>query len=281
MMKRSETIGRWLFLWMLAASSAFAEVSGELETGAELRPFYFRAGAYLLNSSTLARVDGRGGVFGSRLDFEDDLGLDRRKETLLTGFRWRFRDRHFLEFEYFNLKRFGQKRIETEISFRDQVYPVGADLDSSFTTEVTRASYGYRIVRRDDWGLVATGGVHVTRLYARLDGLTFDNVDVPVRSREVASVTAPLPVFGLSGARRLGGKWILVARGQMFFLEVDDVKGAVTHVAAFVEHSTFRNVGFGFGYDWFDIDVDTTDTNWYGRVDVQFQGPMVFIQASF
>ena len=52
-------------------------------------------------------------------------------------------------------------------------------------------------------------------------------------------------------------------------------------MAAFVEHSTFRNVGFGFGYDWFNIDVDTTDTNWYGRVDVQFKGPMVFIQASF
>ena len=246
-----------------------------------MSPFYFRAGAYLLNSSTLARVDGRGGVFGSRLDFEDDLGLDSRKQTLLTGFRWRFNDRHFLDFEYFNLKRFGQKRIESEITFRDQVYPIGADLDSSFTTEVTRASYGYRIVRRDDWGLVVTGGVHVTRLHARLDGLTFDNANTPVRSREVASVTAPLPVFGLGGARRLGGKWILVARGQMFFLEVSDVKGAITHLAAYVEHATFQNVGFGFGYDWFDIDVDTTDTNWYGSVDVQFSGPMVFIQASF
>ena len=270
-----------LFLATLAPTSLFAEVSGDLESQAVLSPFYFRVGAYLLDSTTLARVDGREGNIGSRLDFEDDLGLDERKETLLTGFRWRFRDRHFLELEYFNLKRFGRKRIETEITFRDQVYPIGANLDSSFTTEVTRASYGYRVVRRDDWGLAVSGGVHVTRLNARLDGLVFDNVDPPFRSREVASVTAPLPVFGLSGARRLGDKWGLIARGQFFFLDVDDVKGKITHLAAYLEHNTFRNVGFGLGYDWFRIDVDTADTNWRGSVDVQFRGPMVFVQASF
>ena len=277
------TFHRWLvvLIILLVPTSLFAEVSGELESPAELSPFYFRVGAYILNSSTSARVDGREGNFGSRLDFEDDLGLDEEKETLLTGFRWRFRDRHFLEFEYFKLKRFGQKRIEAEITFRDEVFPVGANLDSSFTTEVTRASYGYRVVKRDNWGLAISGGVHVTRLNARLEGLVFDNVETPIGSRQVASVTAPLPVLGLSGARRLGEKWVLVAKGQVFFLEVDDVKGGITHGAAYLEHNTFRNVGFGVGYDWFDIDVDTTDTNWRGSADVQFKGPVIFIQASF
>jgi hypothetical protein len=264
-----------------AANAVLADISGELDTGAELRPLYVRAGTYLLDSSTQARVDGRGGNLGSLLDFEEDLNLDKRKPTLLAGVRWRFHERHFLEIEYFNLERSGLARIDTDIRFGDVVFPIGADVSSSFTTEVTRLGYSYRVVRRPDWGLALSAGIHVTRLRALIEELSFDNGGALQPMREIASVTAPLPVFGISGARRLGGKWVLAARAQWFFLEVDDFGGDITHAAAVVEHHTFRNVGFGFGYDWFDIDADTTDDFWRGRADIRFQGPMIFMQASF
>ena len=158
-----------------AANVAYADISGELDTGAELRPLYVRTGGYLLDSSTQAQVDGRQGNIGSRLDFEDDLNLEKRKPTLLAGVRWRFHDRHFLEVEYFNLKRSGQARLDAEIRFGDAVFPIGADVSSSFTTEVTRLGYSYRVVRRPDWGLAVSAGIHVTRLRALIDELTFDN----------------------------------------------------------------------------------------------------------
>jgi hypothetical protein len=267
---------------LLAATTvALGDVSGELDSGLELRPLYVRAGTYILDSFTQARVDGREGNIGSRLNFEDDLNLDKQKPTLLAGVRWRFHDRHFVEIDYFKLKRSGQARFDSEIRFGDVVFPIGADVSSSFTTEVTRLGYSYRVVRRPDWGLAVSAGIHVTRLLALIEGVTLDIGGTASPMREIASVTAPLPVFGISGARRLGEKWILVARGQWFFLEVDDVGGNITHAAAFVEHHTFRNVGFGIGYDWFDIDVDTTDDFWRGRADIRFKGPMVFVQASF
>lgn len=281
MAKKNIALAGLILLAAWAAIPAFAENGAGADSSRDMDRFNLRVGTYVLDSSTTARVDGSGGLIGTRLDFEDDLNLDEEKQTLLAAFRWRFRDRHFLELEYFHLKRFGRKRIEEEITFRDQVFPIGADLDSSFTTEVTRASYSYRVLRSDDWGLAISGGIHVTRLRARLEGLVFDNIDLPTRSREVAGVTAPLPVLGLSGAWRFGRKWSLVARGQVFFLEVDDVKGGITHASAYLEHSTFRNVGFGFGYDWFDIDVDTTDDGWSGNANVQFKGPILFVQASF
>jgi len=265
----------------VATDVALADISGELDTGTELRPFYVRFGTYLLDSSTQARVDGRGGNIGTRLDFESDLNIDRRKPALLAGARWRFRDRHFLEVEYFSLKRSGQARIDTEIRFGDATFPVGADVSSSFTTEVTRLGYSYRVVRRPEWGLAVSAGIHVTRLRAVIDGVAFDNGGALPSTQEIASVTAPLPVFGISGARRLSEKWALIARGQWFFLEVDDIGGQITHAAAFLEYSSSRNLGFGFGYDWFDIDADTTDDFWRGRADVRFKGPMIFIQASF
>jgi hypothetical protein len=270
-----------VILYFGGAASSLADISGALDSQAELSPFYLRVGTYVLDSSTIAEVDGLGGNLGSRLDFEDDLNLDERKNTLLAAARWRFRDRHFLEIEYFNLKRYGTKRIEEEIRFGETVFPITAQIDSSFTTEVTRLSYAYRVVRHPDWGLALSAGLHLTRLRTVLNGTFTDDVDAPVFTRELASVTAPLPVFGLSGARRLSEKWTFLARGQWFFLEVDDVAGAITHAAVHFEHSTFDNIGLGIGYDWFDIDVDLADALWRGTAEVRFKGPMIFLQGSF
>jgi hypothetical protein len=266
---------------LLSAQMCLGDDDFALDSAAEFSSFYLRVGTYLLDASTTARVDGSAGRFGTRLDFEDDLNIEKRKDTLLAAARWRVADRHFLEMEYFNLTRYGRKRIDKEINFHETVFNIGADVNSSFTTEVTRIGYGYRVIKRPNWGLALSAGIHITRLQATLDSLEFDSTNLPVVDAEIASVTAPLPTFGLSAARRLSENWTLVGKGQWFFLKFDEYGGSITHATAHFEHSTFRHAGFGFGYDWFDINVDTTDTHWRGSVDVRFQGPLVFIQASF
>jgi hypothetical protein len=272
----------WLALLCIAALyPAFADDIEKPDEDTGLPPFYLRLGVYFLDSSTAARVDGIGGNFGTRLDFEDDLNLEKRKDTMLAAARWRFRDRHFLEIEYFSLKRYGFKRIERQIQFGESTFAAGADINSSFSTEVTRVGYAYRIVKHPDWGLGLSAGLHVTRLRASLDSVVLDNGGVPDIDGEIASVSAPLPVFGITAARRLGEKWILTGKSQWFFLKLDDIEGSLTHAAIFLEFNAYRNLGFGLGYDWFDIDADSTDTYWRGSADVRFSGPMVFVQASF
>ena len=132
---------------LLAVSARAAD---ELDTQSDLNPFSLRLGVYDMNLSTEIRVDGRGGNFGTRLNFERDLNLDDHKDTFNAALRWRFKERHFLELEYFRLDRSGFRRLDGEIRFGDNVFPVGASIRSSFTTEVTRLSYSYRIVRNRD-----------------------------------------------------------------------------------------------------------------------------------
>ena len=247
----------------------------------QLSALSVRVGVFDIASSTVVRVDGLGGAIGSRFKFEDALNLDSRKDTFVAGLRWRFKDRHFLELEYFKLGRSGYRRLESEIRFGDEVFEVGADVRSSFTTEVTRLSYAYRVFRTPKWGLALGGGIHVTRLHANLTEIVIDNIGVPVTNREIASVTAPLPVIGVSGARRIGERWALIGRAQSFFLKVDDVEGSINHVSVYVEHDTTEHFGFGFGYDWLDIDVGVEEDRWTGAADVRFEGPMLFIKGSF
>ncbi len=264
---------------MLPAASARA--ADELDMQAELSPFSLRLGVYDMNLSTEVRVDGRGGIIGTRLDFEDDLNLDDNKDTFNAALRWRFKERHFLELEYFRLDRSGFRRLDGEIRFGDDVFPIGADIRSSFTTEVTRLGYSYRIVRNQSWGLAAGAGLHITRLRAALTEVSFDNINVPVGNAEIAKVTAPLPVVGIGGARRLGTKWALLARAQVFSANFDDIDGTIKHGALYFEHDTFDNFGFGFGYDWFLVDIKTEEEFWRGRAKVRFDGPMLFLKGSF
>ncbi len=234
-----------------------------------------------MNLSTEVRVDGRGGIIGTRLNFEDDLNLDDNKDTFNAALRWRFKERHFLELEYFRLDRSGFRRLDGEIRFGEDVFPIGADIRSSFTTEVTRLGYSYRIVRNRDWGLAVGAGLHVTRLGTALTEVAFDNIDVPIEETEIAKVTAPLPVIGFGGARRLGTKWALLARAQVFSVDFDDIDGTITHGALYFEHDTFERFGIGFGYDWFVVDVKTEDDFWRGSAQVRFHGPMFFLKGSF
>jgi len=78
-----------------------------------------------------------------------------------------------------------------------------------------------------------------------LSEVVIENIGVPVSNREIASVTAPLPVIGVSGARRLREKWALIAKGQTFVLKYDDVKGALNHGSIYFEHATTEHFGFG------------------------------------
>jgi hypothetical protein len=269
-----------LCAWTVVAPAA-AHAAEALETEAKLRPFSLRLGVYDMNLDTEARLDGRGGRIGTRLDFEDDLNLDDQKETFDVAFRWRFAERHFLEAEYFSLNRNGFRRVDGEIRFGDTTFPLGANINSSFTTEVTRLSYAYRLVRSRNWGLALGAGLHVTRLHTALTEIAFDNIGVPIGDQEIAAVTAPLPVFGFSGARRLSENWTLLARGQYLSVKVDEIDGSIEHGAIQFEYDPGGYLGAGFGYDWFNVNIRSEDRFWIGRAEVRFHGPVLYLTASF
>ena len=252
----------------------------ELKTKPELSPFSLRVGVYDMSLTTEVRVDTPAGSFGTRIGFEDDLNLEKNAEAVNVAFRWRFKQRHFVEAEYFRINREGNRRIETEIRFGDDVFPIGANIRSAFTTEVTRLGYSYRIVRSRNWGLAVGAGVHVTRLRANLVEVQIDG-GPSIGETEIARVTAPLPVFGIGGAARLSEKWALLGRAQYFTLEYDDIDGSIYHSAIYLEHDTFKNFGFGIGYDRFRVDVKTEEKYWRGRARVEFEGPMIFLKGSF
>lgn len=273
-------LSRTIFACLAIGSAAHANACST-EMGDDFHHYEYRVGAYVLGSSTQIRADSANGRIGTELDFEDDLNLDEDKGALLVSFQWRINPCHMLDVSHFRLRRSGTSRVDGELSFGETDFPVGADLRSTFTTEVTRLSYSYTFLNKKDWLAAASIGLHVTRLKSSIAELQFDSVDQPIENLEIAEITAPLPVLGFTTSRRLSEKWRASFRGQWFFLEVDEIGGSVSHASIYAVHQTFDKVSLGFGYDWFDVSVDVDERFWKGTADVRFNGPLVMLQGRF
>jgi hypothetical protein len=243
-----------------------------------LSDFTFRVGFYDISSNTVVRLDGNGGNIGTTLSFENDLNLDSKKSTFYGAFSWRMSGRHFLEVEQFRLARSGLQTLTAEIEFGDDVFEFGATVDSYFDTRVTRISYSYLLHDSKKFGVALGAGLHLTDLSM---GITEISSQFAIENFEIAEVTAPLPVFGVTGAWRINEKWLMFGRAQLFRLEIADYKGSLDHFSVKLEYSAFRHFGIGVGYDLFDLKLDIDKPRWNGSVDFEFRGPIVYLTGRF
>ena len=63
--------------------------------------------------------------------------------------------------------------------------------------------------------------------------------------------------------------------------EFENFDGSLYNITAVVEHDTFKNVGFGFGYSIFDFDLTAEDDEFRGEFAYSFQGPSAYINLMF
>jgi len=243
-----------------------------------LSDFTFRVGAYNISSNTVARIDGNNGDIGTVLSFENDLNLDDRKSTFYGAFSWRMAGRHYLEVEHFTLARSGLQTLSAETEFGDKVFEIGATVDSFFDTSVTRVSYAYLVHDSSKYAVALSAGLHITDLTMGLNELS---TQLSIEDVEVAAVTAPLPVIGVAAGWRISEKLMLFGRAQIFRLEISDYKGRLDHFSAKLEYNAFKHLGFGAGFDIFDLKLDIDKPRWNGTVDFEFRGPIVYLNGRF
>ena len=85
---------------------------------------------------------------------------------------------------------------------------------------------------------------------------------------ETASVTAPLPVFGLRGLWEIAPKWYIDAQAQYFTLEIDNIDGEVTDLRAGITWMFAKHWGLGAGYNRFVTDVECRKTRIHRRPEM-------------
>jgi hypothetical protein len=223
---------------------------------------------------------------GTEISFEDTLGLEQTMSTFWLGGQWNIAKRHSLDVEFVQLNRNASvSGITEELEIGDTVLQAGGRIDTTFDIDLYRVTYGYSPLRNEKSQLMVQGGLHVADLGAslRLAGALVIDGEVleDAVATEGASLTAPLPHFGIKYERAFSEKIALATRLIGFALAVDDVEGSIIQGSVMLQYAFNESLGVGAGAQLFDVKVE--DTAGIVRADFNFgyYGPIVHLFGAF
>ena len=248
---------------------------------------HFDRDAWLLVSAfrptidSKVRIDGNLPGSGTQVDLESDLGLADKATSPSALFGWRFSQSFRLEVEYLSLKRSGSRTIDRDITWDDTVYPASATLNSSFNTDVYRASVGWSAIRTPTAELGGSLGVHVTRFVALVSGQgTVNGLSSPFAAQR-EDVLVPLPTVGLFGAMSLTPELRLTGRVDFFSLTYGAYQGGLLNTEAALSWHFTPNWSASLGYRFVRYDLDVSKDDLVGAMKYRFNGPSLGVAFAF
>lgn len=265
---------RTLIAALLAASISAALAEEPVPDHPALRDrFYVTLGAFYPRTTTSAQLDSSRLGVGANIDFENALGMQASKTVPLASGRMRFGERWRVEAEWFELNRSGDKQIDRTIQWGEVVFPVNARVQSAFDFSDLRISGGYSFFRTKDKELGVSLGLHVAAYDVRLANNAIGS--------EAQNLTAPLPVASVYGLFALTERWAVSGRMDRFSLSYDKIDGSLTALGLDLMYQPFRNVGFGLGSRSLYISMDAHQNDRTLKFRQTFQGPVLYMNASF
>ena len=144
--------------------------------------FKLSAGGFFPGFSSEMTIDVMADGENKTIDVEEDLGLKSSTNTFRVDGYWRVGPRHRITVGYYALNRSGTRVLETDIEWEDVVYPVGVNIDSQVDFDVIPISYAYSFLKRENWEIAASIGVHWMKIDTSIEGQAFvDGDDVRAR----------------------------------------------------------------------------------------------------
>lgn len=243
--------------------------------------FIVQASLYLPSVDSSVRVDGANGNIGTVVDFESDLGLDKRSTLPAFMAEWRPGDDWVFSGEYYSLGRNTTFNIDRELTIGDTIYPVDASLSSGFDSDIYRFTIGNRIFQGENFEVGLAIGLHGTdfSIYVEGEG-SVGEAGGSFRS-ETRSVFAPLPTIGVFAAFEPAERVYLAARFDWLSLTIDDYSGRLINTEFTAAYRVHKNIDIGASYRFVNYRVRVEKDDWNGKVNYQFHGPALFLQFGF
>jgi len=260
-------------LAMMAAGFAAGQPAALATHPALQDRWHFQLGIYTPNVDTTARLNGAGGLVGTEVSFEEDLGFTERNDMPAVLASVRLGERWKIEAEYLSLRRDNSRALSRTINWGDNAYTVGTTVNSQFSSDIFRLSAGYSFVRDAQKEFGATLGLHTTDFKMTIAAAGIGG--------DTGEALAPLPTLGFYGAYALTPRWLLSGRVDIFSLQYQEYDGSLTNVTAGVDYRLFRSFGLGAAYRYIDYDLNVTKSKFNGGINYRFSGPMLYLVSSF
>ena len=255
---------------LLVPGIAQAEVTGD--------KVWLDVGAFWASIDSDLRIDNQAlGVEGTRIDFENHLGLDKSRTLPKVTGGIRIGKRFRVEGDYFRLARSGELVLLESLRIDDTVYPIGAAVETDFRTDIYRIALGYSLVRNEQGEFGVSAGVHQSRGKFKIQALLLGGTLLEERR----SKSFPLPNVGLFGNMHLFGPVSLQASADAFQMKAGNYKGSLIDAHLGLEARLLKNAGIGAGYRYAGYKLKADKSDWRGKLSYSYSGPMVYVELAF
>jgi hypothetical protein len=148
--------------------------------------------------------------------------MEKTKIQPRASLRWRPGRRHEIEGGYQWARRSAEKRLSREIEFGDSIYTAGADIKSTFNTDLAFLTYRFAFMAKERTQIGAALGLGVLFLDVGLEALGTGTGPAQGRSFDVSkSVKGPLGSLGLYGRFLAGDSWQFEADVRALKISID------------------------------------------------------------
>jgi len=221
--------------------------------------FSAKVGYIVLSPDGVFAVDG-GGLAGTRIDLQDDLGYDDSEdfigEAALNFGPFR------LSAGYLPIDFAGTGVLNRDINFNGQTFPVSTTVTSDVKIDMYDVGLAWHVINMDDLPVRLQIGPELSVKYVDAE---VDMTDTAGLLNEKESVTAPVPTIGARA--RIGlADWLSLV-GRVGYLDYDG--NSLLDADGQVEFSPLPMVGVFAGYRYLDMDVNESGV----IIDATLDGP--------
>ena len=271
-----------LTLGLISVGPAYAQGDPEWRSWPLGERVGVNVGAFYANLETTVRLDGTGGLLGTSISFEQDLGLDDTKTRPMMEAHWRFFKKHTLGISYFDLDRSGDSSTTINIRIGDQTFQANLPLQAFLDIEVFNLGYSYSILFDEKKELAIGFALSFQDIAVGMQGTV---AGVPLEVSEGESFLAPLPTFTGRFSYAFTPKWILRVAVGYFTIEGDfgetRLDGSIIAGNTSIDWRAFKHFNVGLGYNWFDVDVKTEKEVRLLDIKYQYKDPTLFVGTKF
>lgn len=246
---------------LMVAATQPAAAADDTRNRAISDRFTIMLGTYVTAFETTASV-GNGGILGTTINIEDDLGIDDDDSLLRIDGLYRFNPRHAIGFGYWNLDRDGKQFIDVEIDFGGDIFQTTGVIESVFDITWVQFSWRYSFLRNDRGEAGFLVGLSFYEFDIALEGLAFVNGMGPaVLARAEEDLIAPVPTIGMFINFSITPNVVVKMNASFLDLDIDDIEGKVIETNFAMEWYVARYFGLGLGFNGNDIDIRQTGDN--------------------
>ena len=209
--------------------------------------FTLKLGGYFVgiqNTDVSAIKNGIGGT----LNLQELFDLKQEVNVGRINAAYRFNPKHRVEVSWYALKSNGEHSIAKEFEFNGETIQAGAFVDMYFNTDIYKINYVYSAYHTNKLELAFRVGLHITSIDTGLNaGYNINQVSESHQTAAV-SVTAPLPVLGLSLDYEIIPDLNLNYTIDYFAFSYDSsVSGAMSDSVLSLDYMFNRYIGVGGG----------------------------------